>query len=118
MVILLFVFSISASFINKGFHHVLPSGMLRLAGQYWDDKSYAESIRWFANANVSAFNAGLRWTIADYYIQQMDDFLHKEKLTEASENCSRAVKVLDGHDDEGAVSYNCVVIEQKIKQQP
>ncbi len=91
--------------------------MARYAGQNWHDGQYAEAFQWYANANISAYNAGLRWTAARYYIEKMKSFLNKEELTRALENCSQAVKILDRHDDEGAVSYNCTVIEEKIKRQ-
>jgi len=115
--ILILVGSISAYFINTGFQHVFPQSMLRYAGQNWNDGQYGESLRWFANANVSAFNAGMRWTIAGYYLKQSQGFLDEGVLIKALDSCSQAVKILKGHDDEGAVSYNCMVIEEKIKRQ-
>jgi hypothetical protein len=117
ILILILACSMGVYLINKGFQHVLPQSMLRYAGQNWNDGQYTEAIRWFANANASAWNAGARWTIAEYYLRQMKEFSEKGELAKALENCSQAVKVLAGHDDEGAVSYNCIVIEEKIKSQ-
>jgi len=117
LLILLLVCSTSVYFINTGFRHVLPQSMARYAGQNWHEGQYAKAIRWYANANISAYNAGLRWTAARYYIEKMKDFLNDGELNKALETCSQAVKILDAHDDEGAVSYNCTVIEEKIKRQ-
>lgn len=117
LLILLLVCSTSVYFINTGFQHILPLSMLRYAGQNWHEGKYAEAIRWYANANESAFNAGIRWTIAGYYIEKMRDLQNSGELNKALETCSQAVKILDGHDDEGAVSYNCTMIEEKIKRQ-
>ena len=115
--VLLFIIS-SVYFIHKGLtQHVLPLSILRWSQQKWNEGQYIESVDWFVAANESAFNTGGRWTIADFYLQRIRSLCVEGKLAEAQENCSRAVSILDGHDDEGTVNYMCLMIDQEMLKQ-
>jgi hypothetical protein len=104
-------------FVQKGFVHVLPASMLRWSQQKWSQGLYSESVRWFVLAGEGAFDAGVRWSIAELYVGRTRRFFDEGQLGEARENCAQAVRILGDNDDEGAVSYLCTAIEERIRAQ-
>ena len=118
LVIFILCVGLSGYFIHKGFTHVLPQGMLRLSRQKWNEEQYTESIKWFAASYKDALDAGIRWTIVEkFYLRRISDLSNKRKFKEALETCARAVRVLNGHDDEGGLSYECAILEEQMKRQ-
>ena len=107
----------SAYFIRKGFTHVLPQSIMRWSKQNWNERQHTESIKWFFASHKSAFDAGLRWTVAELYFYRIQTYRNQGKLTKALEICYESVKVLGGHDDEGAQTYYCWSLEQEIQKQ-
>jgi len=63
-----------------------------------------------------AFEAGGRWSIADIHISRMRSLEEEGRLSEALQECATAVRILHGYDDEGGLSYECSVIEQRIER--
>lgn len=116
-ILLLAVLAQSVYFMNDGFNHWLPQGMRRLSDAKWQEGKHLESIQWYISAYKSAYDAGVRWFIAGYYFRQEADYLEKNKLNEALKSCRQAQFIVDGHDDEGAVDFNCFRIEEEIKLQ-
>ena len=104
-------------FIQQGFTHVLPGSMLMWSGDLWEQGLYTESIRWFVKSHEDALDAGLRWWAAQPYLNRMQELQRNGKLEEALKNCIRAIAIVDGHDDEGQVSYACTAIEMSIGPQ-
>lgn len=117
VIFLLIFIGSSTYFIHKGFTHVLPQSILRWSKQNWNDGEHMESIKWFVNSHKSAFDAGFRYTIAEYYFNRIKTFHNQGNLPEALETCYESVKVLGGHDDEGAHAYYCWSLEQEIQRQ-
>jgi hypothetical protein len=118
LILLLLTAIASSYFIQIGFAHVLPASMLRWSQQKWSEGRYGEAARWFLGANQSAFNAGWRWSGADVYISRARALQNAGDLRGSLESCVRAVTILDGHDDEGAVSYYCTTVEEMLKRRP
>ena len=101
--------------IQEGFTHWFPQGELRLANEKWKNGQYTESIKWFDVANKSAFDAGWRHIFVRYYYRSIPDLIDQGKYDEALDDCVAAVKMLNGHDDEGSLSFLCTQIEQAIE---
>lgn len=116
LVIFILCVGLSGYFIHKGFTHVLPQDMLRLSVQKWNEGQYTESIKWFVASYEDALDAGIRWIIVEnFYLRQISDLSNEKNFKEALETCARAIRVLNGHDDEGGLSYTCIVLEEQIK---
>jgi hypothetical protein len=116
---LLMLFAGSSScLIRQGFTHVMPASMLRWSLQKWNQGQHAESIGWFFAAHETALNAGLRWAIAGLYLDRTARFESQGELKAALASCADAVRILDGYDDEGGVSYHCTALEGAATRAP
>ena len=102
----------SFSFRNEGIKHVLPNSELRWAQEKWSNGEYFESIKWSVVANTSAINAGFRWSIASLYFKRGVALEEQEKWKEALDVCIKTVRIVNGYDDEGSLSYHCTVLEE------
>jgi hypothetical protein len=116
-ILVILLVGLGSSFIQQGFTHVLPASMLRWSRDRWDQGMYVESLRWFVRSHEDALDAGLRWWAARPYLNRVQELQYTGKLEEALKNCIRAVAILDGHDNEGQVSYACTTIEVLISTQ-
>lgn len=103
--------------VREGFRHVLPTSALRQAEQYWQTGPVDKSLPAFLSAFWMALESGVRWSIANTYIDQMRLLQRDGKLQGAVEQCATAVRIVGGYDDEGGLSYACTVIEETIKRQ-
>ena len=106
-----------ASFRSKGIQYVLPNSEQRWARQKWSDREYLESMKWFIVANTSAINAGFRGSIARLYFKKVVALEEQEKWEEALDVCGKAVRILNGYDDEGSADYHCLVLRETIERQ-
>jgi len=113
----LVVLAQSMYFINSGINHWFPQGMLRLSEAKWQEGKYFESIKWYISGYESAYDAGVRWFIAGFYFRQEANYLKRDQLGDALKSCRHAQSIVDGHDDEGAIDFNCFMIEEKMKTQ-
>ncbi len=104
-------------FVAEGFHHVNAASELRHAREYWQNGEVGKSLPKFVAAFGLALESGIRWSIANGYIDQMRSLNSAGRLQEALAQCTAAVQTLDGFDDEGIISYECTAIEENIRRQ-
>lgn len=102
------------NWISKGFDHVDPGSKLRLAKDCWSSGQVSRALSLFWEANLMAFECGLRGDIAQRHIKQMNNFRKSGQPTIALEHCSKAVQMLSFCDDEGSISYMCGSIDLEI----
>ena len=105
------------SFVAEGFHHVNAASELRHAQEYWQNGEVGKSLPKFVAAFRLALESGIRWSIANGYINQMRSLNSAGRLREALTQCTEAVQTLDGFDDEGIISYECAAIGENIRRQ-
>jgi len=103
-------------FTLQGINHIDPQIVLWRAQYTWREGKVIESIPQFAQAVWTAFDAGVRWSIAGVYINQMRDLNQGGYLNNALATCAKAVRILNRYDDEGSLSYDCTVIEEASKR--
>jgi hypothetical protein len=102
---------------REGFQHVEPASELRLAVHDWQMGHLAKSAGGVLRAFGIAIEAGARWSVARIYINRMNSERASGQLDEALSLCGKAIKILHGYDDEGAISNECFVIEAAIHRQ-
>lgn len=107
----------AVGFAQEGFRHIEPTRVLKQAEQDRQEGRLGASLRGRARAYVMAIDAGVRWAIAQAYIDQMIVERADGRLDRALSSCSRAVSILHGFDDEGSLSYECFALEAEIERQ-
>lgn len=113
-VCLLFAIGVCTYLVLKGFGHIDPKIALWQAQRSWLEGQIVQAIPQFIRAVWMAFEAGGRWSIADIHVSRMRALEEEGRLPEALQECATAVRLLHGYDDEGGLSYECSVIEQRI----
>jgi len=111
---LFLVVGINICLVSKGFGHIDPRIAFWQAQQLWSEGQIVQAIPQFARAIWMAFEAGVRWSMADIHISRMRSLEKEGRLHEALQECARAVRILHGYDDEGGLSYECTAMEQRI----
>jgi len=113
--LLLIIISIFAHLIQEGFGASIQSqGMIPLAKEAWDNGEYSRSIYWYHASYSSALMGGLRWEIYKIYSYRIGKYREQGNLSDALDMCWQATKVWN---QEGAVSYECLSIEQEMLTQ-
>ena len=113
---LLLVIAVCVYFVLEGFNHIDPKLALWHAQRSWREGQIVQAIPQFVRAVWMAFEAGGRWSIADTHVNKMRLLEEEGRLHEALRECATAVRILHGYDDEGGLSYECYVIEQRIER--
>ena len=104
-------------FVGEGRQHVEPARLFRLAEQDWNTGLRVKALKSYLRASTMAIDAGARWVIARFYINQMAAHQAAGQMDQALASCSRAVAILYNYDDEGSLSYECFAIEGEIREQ-
>ena len=115
IIFFLVVIGTCAYLIQEGlWANIQSQGVIRLAKEYWDKGEYFNSINWYRVAFSSALEGGLRWEIQKIYSYRIGKFREQGNLSDALEMCWQATKTWN---QEGAVSYTCLSIEQEMLKQ-
>jgi len=110
------IIGVCAYLVSKGFDHIDPKIALWQAQRSWSEGQIIQAILQFARAVWMATEAGGRWSIANIYVRRMRSLEKEGRLLEALQACATAVRILRSYDDEGGLSYECTVIEQRIER--
>jgi hypothetical protein len=111
----LLIIGVISLLIQTGFWaNIHTPGMIRLAKEYWNSEEYYSSIHWYYAAYSNALVGGLQWEIFRIHNYRTGKLLEQGKLSEALEVCKQAAKIWD---QEGAASYECLLIEQELIKQ-
>jgi hypothetical protein len=117
IICVLAVTAAAVGFAREGFRHIKPAVAVIQAQQDWQEGRFGASLRGYTSAYAMAIEAGVRWTTARTYIDQMITDREAEQLDQALNACSGAVAILHGYDDEGSLGYECFALEAEIQRQ-
>ncbi len=108
---------ICINFSMQGFRHVDAASELRQAKLDWQSGQSGKSLLSFISALRMAVDSGARWSFAGNAIRQMRSLKRAGELDAALAQCRTAARIIGHYDDEGALSYDCTVIEETIPRQ-
>jgi hypothetical protein len=118
--ILLVVFLMAGlciALISEGLDHVEPASAFREANKDFQNGLAIDALKGYATASIMSLDAGMRWKVAEVFISRVTVQEARGQLKDALTNCATAVRILQGYDDEGGLSYLCTVIEDEINRQ-
>ena len=89
--------------------------MMGLARNDWQRGATPSSIRYFLLAAQVTVADTLKRAIAYQYVARSEELFREGHLPEALDMCQVAVAI---HDDEGAISYYCTLIDWELRGTP
>jgi len=116
LVTILLIISVSTfvDIVQSGLTRVHTRSILRLAEEDWQRGETLNSLKKYSIGARMIFEGGIRWQLAQIFLEQSKSLCYKGQFPEALDKCITATKVLSSYDNEGAISYECYLIETRI----
>jgi hypothetical protein len=117
LVICFLMFKLAVPAISDGWYLFETQGIIWEAEKNWRAGDFASTANLIARAVQTIVEGGSRRQISNAYSFQSHEFCRQGDLPQALESCKTAARILDRYDDEGALNYYCLEIENSINGQ-
>jgi hypothetical protein len=111
LIIILAAVIYTGSLLTQEFWSVTGQSAFELAKVEWAKDHWQKAVEFWFYGIGRTIRDTINREEAYRILRQSDELLNQRKLTDALNSCNAAAKI---YDEEGEISYRCMLIEQKI----
>ena len=116
--IVILLIGVCIHFTSEGCHKEAAKAELQQAKQSWQDGQVVKALAEFSVALKVGLECGVRYHLAQPYIDRMSALERTGRLGDAISACGKAAQALGGCDVEGSFDYLCNTLEIRLMLSP